>query len=94
MIEGKEIIIREFLMKDDENYNLTSLGFIQDFEKEISFLLELNQDLSMTTFGEWKHQLLNTGICQECASRILHGHLEMAQKTDTPRSARAGRHSP
>ena len=47
-------------MKDNENYNLTSLGFIQDFEKEISFLLELSQDLPMTTFSAWKHQLLNT----------------------------------
>ena len=60
MIQDKECIIREFLMKDNENYNLTSLGFIQDFEKEISFLLELSQDLPMTTFSAWKHQLLNT----------------------------------
>lgn len=51
MIQDKECIIREFLMKDNENYNLTSLGFIQDFEKEISFLLELSQDLPMTTFS-------------------------------------------
>ena len=60
MIQNKECIIREFLMKDNENYNLTSLGFIQDFEKEILFLLELSQDLPMTTFSAWKHQLLNT----------------------------------
>ena len=50
MIQDKECIIREFLMKDNENYNLTSLGFIQDFEKEISFLLELHSARGNTNF--------------------------------------------
>ena len=34
MREGKEVIIQEFLVKDNENYKLKPLGFIRDLEEE------------------------------------------------------------
>lgn len=78
MIQNKECIIREFLMKDNENYNLTSLGFIQDFEKEISFLLELSQDLPMTTFSAWKHLLLNTYYAERQFSAFVQSNINVS----------------
>ena len=54
MREGKEVIIQEFLVKDNENYKLKPLGFIRDLEEETFFLQQLAKQHPFTTFSKWK----------------------------------------
>jgi len=75
MNEKRAAIIREFLTKDNENYNLTLLGFIRNVEDETRFLQQLDNDTSTTSFPEWKRQLMTRYYEKRQFSTFVQSHL-------------------
>ncbi len=65
--------IREFIIKEDERYRLTKLGFFSDLEEEVTFIAENFPVKGKESFYEWKTRILDdfyrrkdfNGFCKE-----------------------------
>ena len=83
MREGKEVIIQEFLVKDNENYKLKPLGFIRDLEEETFFLQQLAKQHPFTTFSKWKQQLMTHYYIERQFSHFVRTNINTPQFIET-----------